>query len=138
MTWLLYALGAVFAVTTSDLFRKLGSNLKDPFFANFVFQMGSFTIAFLLWFFLSRKFETHSTAVLYALLGGMGVSIFTALTFKALEVGPGVSTVIPVIRVSGVLLVAILGVLVFNDKLTWNLALGIVLAVSGVALIAIG
>jgi len=135
MSWIIYALGAIAAVATSDVFRKLGSNLKDPFLSNLVFQLGSITMAIALWLIFSRKFENNSEGILYAVVGGLLVSIFTAFTFKALEVGPGVSTVMPMIRVGGVLLVAVLGVLIFKDKLTWSLALGLLLALSGVLLI---
>lgn len=135
MAWLLYAIGAIAAVATSDLFRKLGSNLKDPFTSNLIFQIGSVSTAVLLWLAFSRKFENDSPSLSYALVGGVLISMFTTLTFKALEAGPGVSTVIPVIRVGGVVLVAILGVLLFGDKPTWNLALGIILATAGVYLI---
>lgn len=135
MSWIIYALGAISAVAVSDLFRKLGSNLKDPFLSNLIFQIGSITTAIMLWLIFSRKFESNSIGFLYAVIGGVLISIFTTFSFKALELGPGVSTVIPIIRVGGVLLVAILGVLIFRDKLTWNLALGILLAVCGVSLI---
>lgn len=138
MNWLLYALGAVSAIAISDLFRKLGSNLKDPFLSNLIFQLGSVTMGILLWTIFSRKFESNGVGLIYALVGGLLVSIFTTLTFKALELGPGVATVMPVIRVGGVILVALLGILLFRDKLTWSLATGLVLAVSGVYLIFSG
>lgn len=92
-------------------------------------------MAIVLWAIFSKKFEYHSDGVMYALLGGVLISIFTAFTFKALEIGPGVSTVMPVVRVGAVVLVALLGILFFKDKLTWNLLFGILLAVSGVYLI---
>lgn len=138
MNWILYALGAISAVAVSDLFRKLGSNLKDPFLSNLIFQIGSITTAVILYMLFSRKFENNGSGLIFALIGGVLISIFTTFSFKALELGPGVSTVIPVIRVGGVLLVAILGVLLFRDRLTWSLILGIFLAVSGVYLIFSG
>ena len=138
MRWILFALGAISAVAVSDLFRKLGSNLKDPFLSNLIFQVGSLTMAVALWLIFSRKFESGTTGMVYALIGGFLISIFTTFTFKALELGPGVSTVIPVIRVGGVVLVAALGIILFRDKLTWNLMTGMILAVSGVYLIFSG
>lgn len=138
MSWIVYAIGAMSAVAVSDLFRKLGSNLHDPFFSNLIFQLGSITMAATLWLLFSRKFDGNTTAISYAVLGGLLVSVFTAFLFKSLEVGPGVSTVVPVIRVGGVLLVAILGILLFGEKLTWSLALGLLLAGSGVYLIFSG
>lgn len=135
MSWIIYALGAVSAGAISDLFRKLGSNLKDPFLSNLIFQVGSLTTAIILYLIFSRKIEANHQGMTYALIGGVLISIFTAFSFKALADGPGVSTVIPVIRIGVVLLVVILGVLLFKDKLTWNIVLGILLASSGVYLL---
>jgi|SRR5579872_4201958 len=137
MGWIIYALGAISAGAISDLFRKLGSNLHDPFLSNLIFQAGSFTTAIILFLVFSRHYENNQKGILYAVIGGILISIFTTFTFKALSSGPGVSTVIPIIRVGAVLLVAILGVLLFKDKLTWNLVAGIVLASIGVYLIFI-
>ena len=138
MNWILYALGAIAAVAISDLFRKLGSSLQDPFFSNLVFQGASVGMAVLLWLLFSRRFEYTNKGVLYVLIGGLLISVFTAFLFKALEVGPGVSTVIPIVRVGGVLLVAICGILLFGEKLTWSIGIGILLAASGVYLIFAG
>lgn len=137
MNWIWYAIGAITAGAFSDLFRKLGSNLKDPFFSNLVFQTASFTMAIVLFMLFSKQTENNSRGILYAVIGGLLISLFTTFTFKALSSGPGVSTVIPIIRVGAVLLVSILGVLLFRDKLTWNLALGVILACAGVYLIFI-
>ena len=96
-------------------------------------------MAVILWLLFSRKLDTgNAVGVLYALIGGFLVSLFTAFVFKALEIGPGVSTVMPVVGVGGVVLVAILGVLIFEEKLTWSLVAGVVLATGGVYLIFSG
>ena len=138
MSWVFYALGAIVSVAISDMFRKLGSNLHDAFLSNLIFQIGSVTMAVTLWLLFSRRLEDNAWGLTYALIGGMLVSIFTAFVFKALEIGPGVSVVMPVIRVGGVMLVAILGVLVFGEKMSTSLALGILLSVTGVYLIFSG
>lgn len=137
MSWLIYALGAISSGAISDLFRKLGSNLKDPFLSNLVFQIGSLTTAIILYLLFSRKLEGNPQGIKYALIGGILISIFTTFSFKALADGPGVSTVIPVIRIGVVLLVVTLGVLLFKDKLTWNLITGIFLAGLGIYLISL-
>lgn len=134
MNWIFYALGAISAVTVSDLFRKLGSNLKDPFLSNLIFQVGSVITAFTLYILFSRKIEGNPKGMAFAFLGGLLISIFTTFTFKALSLGP-VSTVIPVVRVGGVLLVAALGIILFREKFTLNIALGILLSCIGLYLL---
>ena len=137
MSWIIFALGAIGAGAISDLFRKLGSNLKDPFLSNLIFQLGALTTAIILYMLFSRKIEGNPQGMLYALIGGTLISIFTTFSFKALALGPNVSTVIPVMRIGVVLLVVILGVILFKDKLTWNIVLGILLASSGVFLLSL-
>ncbi|HSA83301.1 MAG TPA: EamA family transporter [Patescibacteria group bacterium] len=132
MNWIIFALGAIGAGAISDLFRKLGSNLRDPFLSNLLFQGAGFATAIILYFIFSRKLEGNPYGILYAAIGGIFISIFTALSFKALSDGPGVSTVMPVLRIGVVLLVVILGILLFREKLTWNIVLGVLLAGSGV------
>ena len=134
MNWILYALGAISAVAVSDLFRKLGSNLKDPFFSNLIFQIGTFTTAVTMYLLFSRKLEGNPKGMIYAVIGGILISIFTTFSFKALSLGP-VSVVIPVIRVGGVLLVTVLGIIIFKEKLTLNLVLGVILSTIGLYLI---
>ncbi|MBX4191881.1 EamA family transporter [Candidatus Parcubacteria bacterium] len=137
--WIIYTLAATLAVSMSDAMRKLGSTLQDPFQNNLVFQIGSVTTALILWLVFSRHFELQPTrGIVYALIGGSLIAVFTALLFKALAIGPGVSTVVPIIRVGGILLVGLFGVLFFQEKLTWSMALGGLLALGGVYLILSG
>lgn len=137
MNWIIFALGAIGAGAISDLFRKLGSNLKDPFLSNVLFQGAGFVTAIILYFIFSKKLEGNPHGMLYAVIGGIFISIFTALSFKALAGGPGVSTVMPFLRIGVVLLVVVLGILLLKEKLTWNIALGVLLAGSGVYLLSL-
>lgn len=134
MSWIIYAIAAMIAAGSSDFFRKLGSNLADPFLANLFSQIGSLSMAVILFLLFSRKFENNPTGISYALLAGVLISISTALFFKSLTVGPGVSTVSPVIRVGGVVLIAVLGIILLHEKLTWHLIAGIILASIGIYL----
>lgn len=123
----------------SDAMRKLGSALNDPFQNNLVFQFGGFATGLILWLIFSRKFVMEPTkGIWYALIGGALIAVFNTLLFKALAIGPGVSTIVPIIRVGGVLLVASFGVLLFQEKLTWNLGAGILLSIAGIYFILAG
>ena len=138
MSWIIFALGAISASAVSDVFRKLGSNLKDPFLSNLIFQIGSITMAVFLYFIFSRKAPSNPRDAVFALIGGLLVSIFTTLSFKALAVGPGVSTVMPAIRVGAVTFVAILGIFLLRDKVTPHVIFGILFSALGVYLLFSG
>src|SRR5437762_6582958 len=135
MSWFIYSLFAIFAGAFSDLFRKLGSNLKDPFLSNLIFQAGSFTTAIILFLLFSRKVEGNPKGMMYAIIGGILISIFTMFSFRALSTGPGVSIVIPILRIGTVILVATLGILLFREKFTWQIFFGILFSVIGVYLL---
>jgi uncharacterized membrane protein len=130
--WIFYMLGATFAISISDIFRKLGSSLRDPFLANFVFQIGALAMAAVLWMFFSRHVEFNDKGMISALAGGLFLSLFTALVFKALEVGPGISMVMPIVRMGSIVLVVMLGVLLLREKMTWTLFTGVSLSILGV------
>lgn len=134
MSWIIYALGAIVSLGIADFFRKLGA-LKDPFVSNLLFQGAGFATGIILFLLFSKKFEGSSQGMLYAIIGGIFISIFTAFSFKALTTGPGVSTVMPVMRVGGVILVAALGIILLREKLTWNIVIGMVLACTGLFLL---
>ncbi len=135
MSWIIYAIGAIFSLGIADFFRKLGSSIKDPFVSNLLFQGAGFVTATILFLFFSKKFEGDPRGMIFAILGGIFISIFTAFSFKALAVGPGVSTVLPIMRIGGVMLVVLLGIVLLREKLTWNIVLGLIFASSGVYLL---
>lgn len=135
MNWIIYSLIAISIIGVSDLFRKLASNLKDPFFTNLLFQFASFTTALLLYFIFSRKFEQNPRDIYYALIGGATVSLFSLFSFKALSTGPGLSVVIPILRTGGLTFAAMLGLLVLREKLTIQSFLGLIFSVIGIYLL---
>jgi uncharacterized membrane protein len=136
MNWIIFTIGAVAAGALADIFRKYGSIINDPFLNNLVFQTTAFITAFVLYFIFSRKAipATQSHVMTYIIVGGLFVSLFTTFFFKALTLGPGVSTVAPIVRAGGIITVAILGLILFHEKFSWSLAAGIVLASAGIYL----
>ncbi len=130
-----YAITAIGFIGVSDILRKLGSQLKDPFFTNLMFQIGSITATVICYVLFSRKVEVNSNGILLAVLGGVFVSLFSLFSFKTLEAGPGVSTVMPVLRIGGVALVAILGVVFLREKLSLQAFAGLFLSSIGIILL---
>lgn len=134
MNWIFYALIAIGLMGVSDLFRKLASNLKDPIFSNFIFQLGAMTISTIL-FIYSRKVVNNPRDIAFGLIGGMLIGLFTTFSFKALNIGPGVSVVMPALRIGGVTLVAILGIILLKEKLTLQSVFGFLFSTVGIYLL---
>jgi uncharacterized membrane protein len=135
MSWVFYGVMAIVVVGFSDIARKLASNLHDPFYTNLIFQTGSFLITVLLYVLFSRRFEWQPKDMAIAVAGGMLISVFTLLSFKALDIGPGVSVVMPALRIGGVVLVAVLGVVLLHEKLSMQSFIGLLLSLAGIVLL---
>lgn len=135
MNWIIYSLIGIGILGISDLFRKLASNLKDPFFTNLVFQLSATSFAVITYLIFSRKIQNDPKNIFFAFLGGVTIAAFSLFSFKALAMGPGVSTVIPILRVGGVTLVAILGILILKEKLTIQSVLGLIFSAIGIYLL---
>lgn len=135
MNWIIYSLIAIGIIGVSDIFRKLASGLKDPFFANLIFQIASVTTALLLYLLFSRKTENNPRDIYYAILGGMTVSMFSLFSFKALATGPGISIVMPILRIGGIIAVVILGLLILKENVTTKSLFGLVLSILGIFLL---
>lgn len=135
MNWISYALIAIIIVGFSDLFRKLASGLKDPFFANLIFQIGSVSAAIVLYVIFSRKIQLDPKFMSYAFIGGALISTFTLFSFKALSTGPGASTVLPVLRIGGISLAVVLSIFLLKEQLTMQKFIGLALSFFGVYLL---
>ncbi|MDA1316958.1 MAG: EamA family transporter [bacterium] len=138
MSWIIYALIGIVVVAASDIFRKLASNLHDPFFTALIFQIGSIVTTVILYLLFSRKIESNTPAIGYAFAGGVLIAIFTLFSFKALSTGPGVSTVIPILRVGGIALVVIFGIVLLREKMTLMSMIGLILSLAGIYFMYVG
>jgi uncharacterized membrane protein len=135
MSWIIYSLIGIGLMGVSDLFRKLALGLKDPLFTNLVFQSAAFSTAIILFLLFGRKTENNPKYILYAIIAGITICTFSILSFKALSTGPGVSVVMPVLRIGGVSLVAILGIFILKEKLTFQTIFGLLFSGIGIYLL---
>ena len=135
MSWIFYSLIAIGIVGISDIFRKLASNLKDPFFTNIVFQLSATTFTIITYFIFSRKVENNPKDIVFAILGGITIAAFSLFSFKALSTGPGASVVIPVLRIGGIALLVVLGIVVLKEKLSLQTFIGLIFSSIGIYLL---
>src|SRR3989338_1316162 len=135
MSWIFYSLIAIGIVGISDIFRKLASNLKDPFFTNLVFQLSATTFTIITYFIFSRKVENNPKDIVFAILGGITIAAFSLFSFKALSTGPGASVVIPVLRIGGIALLFVFCIVVLKEKLSLQTFIGLIFSSIGIYLL---
>ena len=136
-SWKLFALGsAVFAALTA-IFGKMGVSGIDSNFATlirtivimiFISGMLYFTD-----FKLSAAKDLNSKQILFLVISGLCTGFSWLCYYRALKLGPA-SQVAPIDKLS-VAFAIIMAWVFLGEKMTWNLAIGTVLIVSGTLVI---
>jgi uncharacterized membrane protein len=137
MRWFPYALLCSIFLASADFFVKLASNRISSSMGMLVYGAITFTVG-LTWVgymkITKQPLLITQQGVLYALAVGIAFSAVTLLlyvTFARVNVSIGS----PTIRVSGILLASLLGILLLHEPFTWRYLIGLLLTVAGVALV---
>jgi len=139
MRWLPLALLCAVCLALADFFVKLASNKISSSLGMLVYGASTF-LAALVWVGYQRltgqAFFVTSLGFWYAVGVGLsfsGVTVLLYITFAQVNVSIGS----PVIRLTGIVLASLLGIVLLGEAVSWRYALGILLAMAGVALIVI-
>ena len=137
MRWLPYALLCSIFLASADFFIKLASNKISASVGMLVYGTTTFTIG-LIWVgylkLTKQPLLITQAGLLYSIAVGVAfgaVTILLYLTFARVSVSVGS----PTIRVMGILLASILGILLLHEPFTWRYLIGLILTISGVAMI---
>lgn len=137
--WLPYALACSVLLAAADFFIKLASNKISASMGMFIYGATTFAVG-LAWIsylkITGQPLLITRTGFLYSLAVGMAFSFVTILlylTFAHVSVSLGS----PTIRALGIVIASLLGILILNEPFTWRYALGVILTISGVALIVL-
>jgi uncharacterized membrane protein len=137
MRWFPYALLCSFFLASADFFVKMASNKISSSMGMLVYGATTFIVGTLWVGYLKlTKQPLHVTqpGLLYSIGVGVAfscVTILLYLTFARVNVSLGS----PTIRVMGLLLASMLGILLLREPFTLRYLFGLVLAVAGVGLI---
>jgi uncharacterized membrane protein len=136
MRWLPYALLCSIFLAGADFFVKLASNKISASMGMLVYGATTFSVG-TLWVsylkFTKQPLLITQQGLLYSLAVGVAfsaVTILLYLTFARVNVSLGS----PTIRLMGILLASVLGILLLNEPFTWRYLLGLVMTIAGVAL----
>lgn len=137
--WLPYALVCSAFLATADFFVKLASNKISASMGMFIYGATTFTFG-LAWVsylkITGQPLLITRTGLLYSLAVGVAFSLVTMLlylTFARVSVSLGS----PTIRVMGIVIASLLGILILQEPITWRYVLGVILTIVGVALIVL-
>jgi uncharacterized membrane protein len=137
MRWLPYALICSVFLASADFFVKLASNKISSSMGMFVYGATTFTVG-LTWVsymkLTKQPLLITQQGLFYSLAVGIAFSAVTLLlyiTFARVNVSVGS----PTIRVLGILIASLLGILLLHEPFTWRYLFGLILTVAGVALI---
>jgi uncharacterized membrane protein len=135
--WLLLALTCALFLATADFFVKLASDKISASVGMFIYGATTFVFG-LAWVsylkITGQPLLITRTGLLYSLAVGVAFSLVTMLlylTFTHVSVSLGS----PTIRVLGIVIASVLGILALHEPFTWRYALGVLLTIVGVALI---
>jgi drug/metabolite transporter (DMT)-like permease len=137
MRWFPYALVCSIFLASADFFVKLASSRISSSVGMFIYGATTFTVG-LIW--VGSLKLTHQPllitrqGLLYSLAVGVAFSSVTLLlylTYARVNVSIGS----PTIRVTGILLASMFGILLLHEPFTWRYLIGLILTVAGVALI---
>lgn len=137
MSWIPYALLCSIFLASADFFVKLASNKISSSMGMLVYGATTFTVG-LTWVgylkVTKQPLLITQQGLLYSLAVGIAFSVVTLLlylTFARISVSIGS----PTIRVMGILVASMFGILLLHEPFTWRYLLGLILTVAGVALI---
>jgi drug/metabolite transporter (DMT)-like permease len=135
--WLPYALVCSVFLATADFFVKLASNKISASMGMFLYGATTFGVG-LIWVsylkITGQPLLITRTGLIYSIAVGLAFSLVTMLLYLTF-VHVSVSLGSPTIRVMGIVIASLLGVLVLHEPLTWRYVLGVILTIAGVAMI---
>ena len=138
MRWILYATIAAAALAAADVFVKLAAGKLPNSLGTLIYGAVAFGVG-LTWFLADRArggLERASAAgIVYALGVGVAFSAVAIALYGAFRAGAPLSVASPLVRLSGLIVASLCGVLIWNEPVTPRYVIGLSLAVAGVYLI---
>lgn len=138
MHWIVFALVTAVALAAADFLVKQAAGKLSNSVALLLYGACSFFVG-LVW--VSWEYSRKGTLFIQPSglfpAVGVGLAFMTVTVGLYLTFGAGapISVASPVIRLGGLLLVSVAGVVLLREPFTWRYLLGLCLAVTGLALI---
>ncbi len=139
MSWFTYAAVAAVGVATADICVKMASDKVSTSIGLICYGGCSFA-AGVVWLLMERsKGEVqwpHLDGWIPALGVGVAFTVVTICMYTAFRVGAPLSLASPIIRIAGLTLASLFGILLFKEEINLQFIVGGGLAVVGIFLLA--
>ena len=136
--WIPHLIATGITLGLADFFIKLATDRISNSIGFLIFGICTFTISSA-WFLWQRFHQIEHlitpSGIVAATAAGIGFSLVTLGLYASFASGAPITIASPVIRVSGLLIASILGLMILQEPLSWRYILGILLALSGILLI---
>lgn len=137
MRWLSYAFVCSIFLASADFFVKLASNKISSSIGMLMYGATTFSMGLIWVGYLKLTNENlliTRPGLLYSIAVGLAFSMVTILlylTFARVSVSVGS----PTIRLMGILIASLFGILLLHEPFTWRYLMGLLLTIAGVGLI---
>jgi|GEM_PF-1639401 len=137
-TTIFFFLAGMAVLGFADFSIKQSSGKISPSLGTLIYAVVAILppLAWTLWTRVHEPLLLTSEGARWAVLTGLAFGIFTGILFLLFSQGVNLSIGTPVVRMGGIALAALLGVLIFREHWNWQYIVGFVLAAVGIFLIA--
>jgi len=135
MSWMFYAGAAAAALAAADVFVKIAAGKLPNSLGTLIYGTVAFAVG-LTWFLVDRARggigQASASGIVSALGVGVAFSAVTVALYGAFRAGAPLSVTSPLVRLSGLIVASMFGVLIWNEPVTPRYVLGLCLAGLGV------
>jgi uncharacterized membrane protein len=137
-TTIFFFLAGMAVLGFADFSIKQSSGKISPSLGTFIYAVVAILppLIWTIWTRLHEPLLVTPEGALWAILTGLAFGIFTGILFLLFSQGVNLSIGTPVVRMGGIALAALLGILVFREHWNWQYIVGFVFAAVGIFLIA--
>jgi bacterial/archaeal transporter family protein len=138
MTWIMYALIASLSMAAADAFVKLAANRISASLGLLIYGCCTFLTGLIwtLWDYTHHAPQyARPSGFLCALGVGVAFSTVTVCLYRTFEANAPISVAMPLIRLSGLFLAILLGIVILREPISLRYVIGLLLACIGLYLV---